>query len=121
MPRDEFVAVVPALLAEMQAGLFAEAKAMLDANIRTDIRSFDALAEYFGAAPDDEDEAVAFRGWVRAPWSRPTGAALDAVEARLKTLKLTLRNIPQDQSGAGGQCLFTGEPAVEDVLIARAY
>ncbi|HEY3797160.1 MAG TPA: proline--tRNA ligase [Caulobacteraceae bacterium] len=121
MPLGEFVASVPALLAEMQVSLFAEAKAMLDANIRTDIRSWDALAEYFGAAPDDEDEAVAFRGWVRAPWSRPTGAALDAVEARLKTLKLTLRNIPQDQSGASGQCLFTGEPAVEDVLIARAY
>src|SRR5580700_1362729 len=102
MARDEFVAMVPALLAEMQAALFAEAKAMLDANIRTDIRSWDELAEYFGAAPDDEDEAVAFRGWVRAPWSRPTGAALDAVEARLKTLKLTLRNIPLDQSGAGG-------------------
>ena len=72
-------------------------------------------------AADDEDEGCAFKGWVRAPWSRPTGAALDAVEARLKTLKLTLRNIPLDQSGVSGQCLFTGEPAVEDVLIARAY
>src|ERR1700723_917893 len=69
MPLGEFVASVPAVLAEMQAGLFAEAKAMLDANIRNDIRSWDELAEYFGAAPDDEDEAVAFRGWVRAPWS----------------------------------------------------
>ncbi len=121
MPRDEFVAAVPALLAEMQAGLFAQAKAMLDANIRSDIKSFDELAEYFGAAADDEDEGVAFKGWVRAPWSRPTGAALEAVDARLKALKLTLRNIPLDQPGVSGACLFTGEPAVEQVLIARAY
>jgi prolyl-tRNA synthetase len=121
MPRDEFVVQVPALLAEIQAALFAEAKARLDGNIRTDITSFDALAEYFGAAADDEEEGVAFKGWVRAPWSRPEGAALEAIDERLKALKLSLRNIPLDQTGAGGRCLFTGEPAVEEVLIARAY
>ena len=121
MPVGEFVAAAPVLLAEIQAGLFAEAKAMLDDNIRSDIRSFDALAEYFGEGSDDEDEGGAFKGWVRAPWSRPTGAALDAVDARLKALKLTLRNVPLDQSGVTGPCLFTGEPAVEEVLIARAY
>jgi prolyl-tRNA synthetase len=120
--RDEFIALVPALLAEIQAALFTEAKARLDANIRTDIASFEDLAEHFGAAPDDdEDEGVAFRGWIRAAWSRPTGAALEAVEARLKTLKLSLRNIPLDQGEVGETCLFTGEPAVENVLIARAY
>jgi prolyl-tRNA synthetase len=58
---------------------------------------------------------------VRAPWSRPTGAALDAIDERLKALKLTLRNIPLDQNPVSGPCLFTGEPAVEEVLIARAY
>jgi len=120
MPREAFVGAAPALLAEIQARLFAEAKAMLDGNIRSDIRSFDDLAEHFGAAVD-EDEGAAFKGWVRAPWSRPTGAELEAVEERLKALKLTLRNIPLAQSGAGGPCLFTGKPAVEEVLIARAY
>ena len=100
---------------------YAEAKARLDANIRSDIHSFDELAEYFGAAADDEDEGSAFKGWVRAPWSRPTGAALEAVDERLKALKLTLRNTPLDQTGVSGPCLFTGEPAVEEVLIARAY
>jgi prolyl-tRNA synthetase len=121
LPLDAFVAEVPALLADIQATLFAEAKARLDATIRTDIRSFEALAEHFGAAAEDDDEAAAFRGWVRAPWSRPTGAALEAVDARLKALKLTLRNVPLDQTPVTGPCLFTGEPAVEEVLIARAY
>jgi prolyl-tRNA synthetase len=108
------------MLTEIQGALYDEAKARLTANIRTDIRTFDELAEYFGAAVD-EDEGSAFKGWVRAPWSKPTGAALEAVDERLKKLKLTLRKIPLDQSGAGGTCLFTGEPAVEEVLIARAY
>jgi prolyl-tRNA synthetase len=121
MPLDEFVAQAPAMLAEIQAALFAEAKARLDSNIRTDITSFEELAEHFGAAAEDEDEGGAFKGWVRARWSRPTGAALEAVDARLKTLKLTLRNIPMEQPGPGGTCLFTGEPGVEDVLVARAY
>ncbi len=35
----------------------------------------------FRPASDDEDEGSAFKGWVRAPWSRPTGAALEAVDA----------------------------------------
>jgi prolyl-tRNA synthetase len=113
--------MVPALLAQMQAGLFDEAKARLEANVRSDIRTWDELAEFFGEASDDEDEGGAFRGWVRVPWSRPTGAALEAVDDRLKALKLTLRNIPLDQPGVAGPCLFTGLPAVEEVLIARAY
>jgi prolyl-tRNA synthetase len=81
-----------------------------------------ALSAYFGAAAEDEDAAgEAVKGWVRAAWSRPTGAALDAVTAQLKTLKLTIRNAPLDQPGAFGRCLFTGAPGVEEVLIARAY
>jgi prolyl-tRNA synthetase len=120
VPRDTFLAAAPAILAEIQANLFADAKALLDNNIRSDITTFEALAEYFGAAVD-EDEGSVFKGWVRAPWSRPAGAALEAVDARLKALKLTLRNIPQDQHPVSGPCLFTGEPAVEEVLIARAY
>ena len=80
-----------------------------------------ALAEYFGPAEEDDEAGVAFRGWVRASWSRPTGEALDAVEARLKALKLTLRNAPADQPSTFGPCIFTGAPGVEEILIGRAY
>ncbi|MBV9995291.1 MAG: proline--tRNA ligase [Caulobacteraceae bacterium] len=120
MAQHAFIAEAPRILADIQSALYAEAKARLDDNIRSDIRSFEALADYFGAAAD-EDEGAPFRGWVRAPWSRPTGAALEAVDARLKGLKLSLRNIPLEQGGPGGDCLFTGAPAVEEVLIGRAY
>ena len=121
MARDEFVDAAPGLLASIQQTLFEEAKARLDANIRTDIATFDQLAEYFGKVSDDEEETSAFKGWVRASWSRPTGEALDAVEQRLKAFKLTLRNAPMNQPSSFGPCLFTGEPGVEEILIGRAY
>ncbi|MFI4934045.1 MAG: proline--tRNA ligase [Caulobacterales bacterium] len=120
LSREAFISQAPAMLAEIQAALYAAAKARLEGNIRADVRSFDDLADHFGAAVDEE-EGSPFKGWVRAPWSRPTGAALEAVDERLKTLKLTLRNTPLEQGAVSGQCLFTGEPAVEEVLIARAY
>ncbi len=120
--RETFIAGAPALLAEIQSSLHAEAKTRLESNIRTDIQSFEALEDFFGAAEeDDEDVGVSFRGWVRAPWSRPSGEALEAVVDRLKRLKLTLRNVPLGQAAPSGPCLFTGAPAVEDILIARAY
>ncbi len=119
-PRSEFVSGAQALLDDIQATLFNEAKSRLDGNIVTNISTFDELAEFFGAA-EAEDEGGAFKGWVRAAWSRPEGAALDAIADRLKALKLTIRNSPLSQSEAMGRCLFTSEAAKEYVLIARAY
>jgi prolyl-tRNA synthetase len=39
----------------------------------------------------------------------------------LKALKLTIRNTPLDAAAADGACVFTGEPAVERILIGRSY
>ena len=121
LPRADFLVQAPALLAEIQASLFNEAKARLDGNIRSDLKTFDAIAAYFGAAAEDDEGKSAFKGWVRAPWARPTGDELAQVETRLKALKLTLRNVPVGQGAATDVCVFTGRPAVEDILIARAY
>jgi prolyl-tRNA synthetase len=120
LSRADFLAHAPGLLAEIQQNLFDEAKARLDANIRTDLKDFDAIAAFFGAAAEDDSQS-AFKGWVRAPWARPTGAELEAIEARLKALKLTLRNAPAGQGPASGVCVFTGKPAVEEIIIARSY
>ena len=119
MPVDAFVAGVPALLAEIQSTLFAQAKARLKANVMSDVPSWEALADYFGAAGEDDNDE--FKGWVRAPWCKPEGAELEAIDAKLKALKLTLRNTPLDQPKTFGPCIFTGRPGVEEVLIARAY
>ena len=119
-PRAEFVAGAQALLDDIQARLFAEAKARLDGNIVSNIKTFDGLVEYFGAA-EAEDEGGDFRGWASVAWSKPEGAELEAIADRLKALKLTIRNAPLDQKPTKGACLFTGAPAREHVLIGRAY
>ena len=119
-PRDAFVKDAPALLGDIQANLFTEAKARLDQNIVSNLTSFDDLASYFGPAAAD-DEGGAFKGWAKVAWSRPEGAQLDAIADRLKALKLTIRNTPQNGVPPSGTCLFTGDAAKEFVLIARAY
>jgi prolyl-tRNA synthetase len=103
------------LLAEIQQALYAEAKARLDANIRRGVTDWAGLESYF-AGGDDE-----FKGWLRVSWSKPTGAALDAVDEKLKALKLTIRNAPMDQPSTFAPCIFTGAPGVEEILIGRSY
>jgi prolyl-tRNA synthetase len=119
-PRADFVAGARALLDAIQAALFAEAKARLDGNVISGIKTFAELADYFGAAAED-DEGGAFKGWANVAWSRPEGAELEAIAERLKALKLTIRNTPLKQQPIKGACLFTGGPAREYVLIGRAY
>ena len=110
-PRDEFIGQLSALLEEIQAGLFNEAKDRLADNIRRDVTD---LKMHFKG--DDK-----FVGWVEVQWSRPTGAVLDKVVDQLKALKLTMRNTPIDAVPVDGRCFFTGEPAVERILIGRTY
>ncbi|HVF94219.1 MAG TPA: proline--tRNA ligase, partial [Sphingomonas sp.] len=109
--RAEFEAAAAGLLGEIQAGLHAEAKARLAANIAPAADFAAVEAHFAGANP----------GWVEVEWAKPTGAALEGVVERLKKLKLTLRNVPLDAAAATGACVFTGEPAVERVLVGRSY
>jgi prolyl-tRNA synthetase len=111
-PRGEFVAAASAMLEDIQANLYNEAKARLDGNIRRDVS--DLTAHYQG------DEAK-FAGWVEVQWARPSGDALDKIVDQLKALKLTMRNAPLDAAPANGPCFFTGAPAVERILIGRTY
>ncbi len=118
LERSQFVATVTDMLAQMQTGLFREARERTMANIRADITTLDELRAYFAEPKDGK----AFRGWVRVPWSRPEGAQLQAVEAELKAMKVSIRNAPMEQADVGSKrCIFTGEPAREEVLVARAY
>jgi prolyl-tRNA synthetase len=113
-PRDAFLAAAAAELEDIQRSLHAEATARRDTRIVRGIDSFDGLAAYFG-------EDAKYPGWVEVNWSKPTGPALDDVVARLKALKLTVRNTPMQSEAVAGTCIFTGEPAVEKVYVARSY
>jgi prolyl-tRNA synthetase len=120
MARDRFVSEAAQLLTEIQVRLYSEAKTRLDGNIKTGVRNMAELTDYFGAAGED-DEASEFKGWVRASWANPKGAALEKIEQQLKQLKLTIRNAPLEQTGQHGPCIFTGEKGLQEILIARAY
>ena len=112
--RDEFAASAAALLEDIQSALHGEAATRRDANIVRDVTSFDDLSAHFA-------EGNKYPGWVELGWSRPSGDELEAVVAKLKTLKLTIRNTPMDAGAPSGQCLFTGKPAVETIYVARSY
>lgn len=111
--RGDFVGQATGLLEEIQSGLHAEARARLEANI--------VAAADFAAIETHFADGAKNPGWLEVQWSRPTGATLDAVVERLKALKLTIRNAPMQQAAPEGACVFTGNPAVERVLIGRAY
>ncbi len=114
LARGDFVRGAATMLAEVQDTLFAQAKARLDANIARDVDDFAGLERAFA-------DAVKNPGFVEVQWAKPTGEALDKLVERLKALKLTLRNVPMDAAPADGACVFTGEPAVERVLVGRSY
>jgi prolyl-tRNA synthetase len=112
VPRAQLVDEATAMLESIQQALHSQARERMDANIRRDVTDFAGLEKAFeGDRP----------GWVEVSWSKPSGAGLDKVVERLKALKLTFRNVPGDAAAAEGACIFTGAPAVERILVARAY
>ena len=112
--RDEFVGQASAELEDIQRSLHAEALERRAAQIERGVTDWEGIEQFFAADRK-------YPGWVELAWSKPTGAALEAVVAKLKTLKLTLRNVPIGGDTVSGTCLFTGEPAVERIYVARAY
>jgi prolyl-tRNA synthetase len=112
MARGEFVAGAATLLENVQADLSSDANALLHTNIARDVT--DLSAHFKGS----EDKVV---GWVEVQWSRPTGPALATIVEQLKALKLTMRNVPLDATPVEGQCFFSGDSAVERILIGRTY
>jgi prolyl-tRNA synthetase len=114
MSRDDFANGAAATIEDIQRAIHAEAKARLDANIERGVGDYAALEAFF-------TRSGKYPGWVEVQWARPTGAELDGVVEKLKALKLTIRNAPMDAAPADGACLFTGKPAVERVLVGRAY
>nr|WP_309690497.1 proline--tRNA ligase [Armatimonas sp.] len=103
---SELPDVLPALLEEIQTALYDRAKAFRDAHV-TDVSNYAELT------------AAVETGFARAWWA---GSRED--EDKIQTeLKATIRCIPleQDQPGGEGVCVFTGQPATQQVLFARSY
>ena len=111
--REEAGQTIPAILADMQDAIFSEAQERREANITRGVTEFAEVEKFFAASR--------YPGWVEVQWSKPTGAELEQVVERLKALKLTMRNVPLGSGPADGACIFTGKPAIERVLLAKAY
>jgi prolyl-tRNA synthetase len=112
--RDLAGQTIPGILGDMHAAMFTEAQERREANITRDVADFAAVEKHFAAE-------AKFPGWVEVQWAKPTGAELDKVVERLKGLKLTIRNVPRGSLPPDGACIFTGAPATERVLLAKAY
>ena len=89
----------------------------MEQNIRTDITTKEQFATYFANSnawiEDGKQGKVAF---VRGKWCGDP-----ETEEILKSMKITIRCIPFDQSNTTGECLLTGKPATMDVIYARSY
>jgi prolyl-tRNA synthetase len=103
--HGDFVAEAGALLEAIQTSLYEEARVRRDANITRGVTEWQAVVGHF-------ENGGKYPGWVEVEWSKPTGAALEAVVEKLKAVKLTIRNVPRGSEPASGACIFTGEPAV---------
>lgn len=114
LAKDAFAEQVPALLKEIQAKLHGEAKQRLDSNITRGLTDFSDVQKFY-------KENKKYPGWLEVQWCRATGEELGQIEERLKKLKLTFRNVPQEAAAVDGNCIFTGKPAVERILIGKAY
>lgn len=115
--KDDFISQAATTLEKIQKEMFDRAQHRLLANIRSDITTKQAFAEYFANANEwIEDNASGKVAFVRGKWS-----ADPASEEILKQMKITIRCIPFDQSGTSGECLLTGQPATLDVIYARSY
>ncbi len=93
-------------LEDMQARMFAKAKAFRDEHTTT-VDTWEAFQEVL----DNKG------GFVYAHWD---GTA--ETEARIKELtKATIRCIPLDNPKEDGACVLTGKPSIQRVLFAKAY
>lgn len=105
---------ISAIILDIQTKYYIQAKSFLDQNIRRDIADKSALEALFADKND-------FAGWAEVQWAKASGEALEAITTYLKGMKLTMRNVPMDAAPVDGPCIFTDAPAVERILIGKAY
>lgn len=97
---------VVAVLEEIQNNYYNQAKEHRDANIKTDITTFEGLKKFF-----EKDT-----GFVLAKWCGDM-----ETEKMLDELKISIRCIPLEQRGGEGTCILTGKPATIDAIFAKSY
>ncbi len=110
VPEEEFLANAVSLLDEIQNNLCARQKAFRDSHIKPCTSLAELKANFSGEGPAD---------WLLCPWD---GSADDEEELG-KSLRISIRCIPQGEMGVGepAPCILTGRPTTRRVLWARSY
>ena len=107
VPLADLPARVPALLDEIQAVLFEQAKTFLAANIRP-------------AGTYDEFKAIleTSRGFVVSPWCGETSCEDRIKSETMATIRVIL---PENDGASGAACVCCGRPAKAVAHFARSY
>jgi prolyl-tRNA synthetase len=99
-------------LADMQTGLYTRAKERMKANT--------VLANSIGEVEEILKNATAEKGGGKFVMAHIKDD--EAVDARMKEFKATIRNIPMvDEYDGPGKCIVTGETVEKRAVIAKAY
>jgi prolyl-tRNA synthetase len=109
---EEFFANVVDVLDAQQNSYLERSRKRLEANTSTVFSAFDELKRFFAT----QDEEGGGKGFARVKWCGDE-SCLDL----LKPLKLTVRCIPIEQPEINGNCIFTGQPATCEIIVAKAY
>ena len=111
MSRSEFIATAPALLDEMQKGLFNRALQLRNENTR-EITTESDFRDFFAAS----DEKELHGGFAHCHF-----ADEQSLEPLLKDLKVTIRCVPSEDNDEAGTCFSTGKAAQKRAIFAKAY
>ena len=114
MPREAFVAGLPAMLEEIQTHLFERALTFRQENTRPvdDREQF-----YAWFTPKNTEKPEIHGGFAMSHWCGDSSC-----EARIKDdLNVTIRCIPLDAEAESGACICCGKPSERRVVFAKAY
>tara|TARA_R110002049_G_scaffold2750_8_gene22146 strand:+ start:56915 stop:58429 length:1515 start_codon:yes stop_codon:yes gene_type:complete len=111
--REQCVQQIETILTEIQQGLFDRAKKLRDDNTVTITSEADFRA-YF--TPKNADNPEAHGGFAMCHFCDE-----ETLEPLLKELKVTVRCIPRGDKQQNGTCFFTGKPATQRAIFAKAY
>jgi len=113
MPRAQFVAQLPEMLRQMQTNLFDRALKMRTENT-VEIHSEKEFRDYF--TPSSPESGEIHGGFALCHFADEKD-----LDGLLKELKVTPRCIPLDEKENRGTCFFTGKPAAQRAIFAKAY
>ncbi|MEM6690271.1 MAG: proline--tRNA ligase [Planctomycetota bacterium] len=109
--RAELINCLPSILDEIQSGLFERALKLREDH-SVSLKDESSFRDFFTS----KDEDAIHGGFASCFFDNE-----DSLEPLLKELKVTIRCIPRDKQSETGTCFYTGKPASQRAIFAKAY